>query len=286
MLLRASLPTTIGIEQVLPETTKPVLADPIEMHQLVMNLCTNAAQAIGNRPGTITVVLRGLERFGPHGRGRDGIELSVRDDGAGMTDEVMARMFEPFFTTKQAGSGTGLGLAVVHGIVSQMDGEITAESSPGNGTLFRITLPCLEDPAGFSEPGQQDVPFGAGERILLAEDEDAVRMMAEKILTSLGYRVTTVNRAALALSAINDDPTAYDLLITDQTMPEMTGVDLARHVSLRAPSLPVLLMTGSRELAVEENARSAGVREIVNKPFRRAEIAHAVHRMLNGGPAS
>ena len=283
-LIRASLPSTIRIDQHLPAETKPVLADPIEMHQLVMNLCTNAAQAIGARPGTIRVTLRSVRTMDPStGAMRAGIELDVEDDGDGMTDEVMARMFEPFFTTKQAGKGSGLGLSVVHGIVSQMEGQITAKSSPGNGTSFRVMLPCREDLPAPSESAAETVATGHGEHILLVDDEPAVRTMAAKVLESLGYRVTTVSRAAAALAALERTPDQFDLLLTDQTMPEMTGIDLARFVAGRYPSLAVVLMTGSRDVSIQEQARGAGVRELMNKPFRRAEVALVLRRVLEYG---
>jgi len=278
-LLRASIPSTIGIEQRISEDHGLVLADATEIHQVVMNLCTNAAQAIGDRPGTITVSVRRT-----HGASGEWMELSVSDDGAGMDEEIQVHMFEPFYTTKEAGKGTGLGLTMVHGIVSQMEGQIQVESSPGGGTSLRILLPVRE---GDGEPGEapvDEVPRGRGERILLVDDEDAVRAVCARTLAALDYKVTAVSNAPDALRYVERDPDGFQLVLTDLTMPEMTGLDLARGLSRFAPRLPIVLMTGSIGRDMEETAREAGIARLLCKPFRRSEVASVVRAILDAAP--
>jgi PAS domain S-box-containing protein len=282
-LLRASLPSTIEIVQDLEPGPHTVLADPTEIHQLVMNLCTNSSQAIGEHTGTITVTLRTVEHsesLSPEPL-TSWIELTVRDDGEGMTEEVMTRMFEPFFTTKKAGKGTGLGLAVVHGIVTQMGGEIAVDSAPGQGTAIRIQLPLQGNAASGEERGALQPPRGNGERILLVDDEEAICAVGSRMLSLLGYEIVTMNRASQALSTVRQQPDHFQLILTDQTMPEMTGIDFARRLALEAPSLPVVLMTGSRGKDLEANALAAGIRRLVYKPFRQTEVALVVRQVLD-----
>jgi PAS domain S-box-containing protein len=282
-LLRATLPATIAIRQEIGPDIPVLRADPTEVHQMVMNLCTNAAQAIGERAGTVTVSLRAAARDEPSrpGAGQPVVELAVADDGVGMTEEVMARIFEPFFTTKEAGKGTGIGLAVVHGIVGQMGGEIKVQSAPGKGTVMRVILPVASGlPVAAAVPSSAP-PRGRGEHVIIVDDEPSVRSVGARILEALGYRVTAVGRASAALEAVREQPRGFQAVITDQTMPEMTGVELTRELTAMGAGVPVLLMTGQPSADLDAQARAAGVRLVIAKPFRRVEVAAALRQVLD-----
>jgi len=198
-----------------------------------------------------------------------------------MPPEIMDKIFDPFFTTKRAGEGTGLGLSVVLGIVKQMRGHIAAESSPGKGSVFTIYFPMI---AGKPAPGavvDESVPTGC-ERILFVDDEEALVMAGEELLAALGYEVTcrTDSREALALFRL--DPSRFDLVITDQTMPEMTGIELASAILSTRPDMPIIMVTGFSHLVDADKARAAGIRAFVMKPLTKGEIARTIRKVLGG----
>ena len=279
-LMRASLPASVELEASIDPATAMVLADQGQMHQVVINLVANAAAALQGRTGKIGVYLGNLPPSG--GDGTLGtVRLRVTDDGVGMTPEVLERIFEPFFTTRAPGEGTGLGLAVVQGIVQDHGGQIFVRSAPGKGSTFDVELPAssMERPEVAAPP---DVaPPGAGERLLVVDDEPVIARVVSEQLRRLGYQVTAVNDPEEALELLADDPDEYDLLLTDLQMPRMDGVELAARVGQLRPALPVVLSTGNRWSVPAATARAAGIREIVDKPFRLEELAQALRTVLD-----
>ena len=286
-LMRASIPPSVELETTIDPGTATVLADQGQMHQVVINLVSNAAASLQGRRGKIGVYLGNLPASGGNGVPPDTVRLRVSDEGAGMSAEVLERIFEPFFTTRSLGEGTGLGLAVVQGIVQDLGGQILVRSAPGKGTTFDIELPAagLEPPETVAAPSV--AAPGAGERLLVVDDEPAVARVVSEQLRRLGYRVTSVNDPEEALELITEEPDDFDLLLTDLQMPRMDGVELAARVGRVRPQLPVVLSTGNRWSVPASTLRAAGIREIVDKPFRIEELAHALRTVLagpGGGP--
>jgi PAS domain S-box-containing protein len=278
-LMRASVPASVQLEAAIDSGAAMVLADQGQMHQVVINLVTNAAAALQGRSGTVGVYLGNL----PAADGTPGlVRLRVTDDGVGMTPEVLERIFEPFFTTRPLGEGTGLGLAVVQGIVQDHGGQIFVRSEPGKGTTFDIELPSagVERPEPAPVPGV--APPGAGERLLVVDDEPVIARVVSEQLRRLGYEVTSVTDPEEALELVAEDPEDFDLLLTDLQMPRMDGVELAARVARLRPQLPVVLSTGNRWSVPASTARAAGIREIVDKPFRIDELAHVLRAVLTG----
>ena len=283
-LLRASVPASVQLEAAIDSGAAMVLADQGQMHQVVINLVTNAAAALQGRTGTVGVYLGNLPAAG-NGAGPRMVRLRVTDDGVGMTPEVLERIFEPFFTTRPLGEGTGLGLAVVQGIVQDHGGQIFVRSTPGTGTTFDVELPAsnAERPEPAAALGV--APRGAGERLLVVDDEAVIARVVSEQLRRLGYVVTSVNDPEEALELVAEDPEDFDLLLTDLQMPRMDGVELAARVARLRPQLPVVLSTGNRWSVPATTARAAGIREIVDKPFRIEELAHVLRGVLQGAAA-
>jgi signal transduction histidine kinase/CheY-like chemotaxis protein len=289
-LLRASIPKTIDIVCDLDQGCKPVMGDPTQIHQVLMNLCTNAYHAMQETGGTIQVRLTQTHidyeetlkhmgiKMGPH------LHLMVKDEGVGMDSSVLSRIFEPYFTTKEPGKGTGLGLSVIHGIVKNHGGYITVDSSPGRGSAFHVYLPTIEE----SEIELEKEPYPSNprgsERILLVDDEPQLLAMEKQLIEKLGYRVTSCPNAGDALKALEEEPDQFDLIITDMTMPQMTGDQLARQAWKIRSDLPVILCTGYNEMMSEEKAIEMGIRKFLLKPVEKEELADAIRRSLN--PAS
>ncbi len=289
-LLRSSLPATITIRRKIDDRCGPILGDPTRVHQIVMNLCTNAYHAMRESGGVLEVSLSEME-IPPEGR-TDApslapgpyVLLTVSDTGIGMEPAVLAQVFDPYFTTKGPGEGTGLGLAVVHGIVNTYGGDIQVVSRPGAGTTFHVFLPRIERTA--TEPAvERERPPGGAERILLVDDEAQILKMLDYMLTSLGYETRSMESSREALKAFLAAPDQVDLVITDMTMPEMTGLRLAQEMLAARPDLPVILCTGFSALVSEREIREMGIRELVLKPVVRRDLALAVRRALNGRPA-
>ena len=280
-LLRASVPASVQLEAAIDSGAAMVLADQGQMHQVVINLVTNAAAALQGRTGTVGVFLGNLPAAGDATTPRM-VRLRVTDDGVGMTPEVLERIFEPFFTTRPLGEGTGLGLAVVQGIVQDHGGQIFVRSTPGTGTTFDVELPAsgVERPQPVAPPGP--APRGAGERLLVVDDEQAIARVVSEQLRRLGYVVTAVSDPEEALELVAEDPEDFDLLLTDLQMPRMDGIELAARVAQLRPQLPVVLSTGNRWSVPASTARAAGIREIVDKPFRIEELAHVLRGVLQG----
>ncbi|RMG84988.1 MAG: response regulator, partial [Candidatus Dadabacteria bacterium] len=251
------------------------------LQRIVMNLVTNAYQAVGPGGGRVRVAVA---------PDRDGVRIEVADDGPGIPEDVLPRIFEPYFTTKGVGEGSGLGLAVVKGLVEAMEGRIEVESEPGRGARFTVWLPRAAPPSD-GETGEDEAPRGRGERVLVVDDEPAVGEATAAMLRALGYRAERVADPGEALARVEAQPGAWDLVLSDQTMPGMTGDELCRRLRRAAPDLPVLLCTGYHETLDESAAAAAGAAGLVFKPLTAGELARAVAaaltepRELRGGEA-
>ena len=288
-LVRATLPKTVEIKLNLGSTPHPVTVDPTQMTQLIMNLCTNAAQAMPQSRGLLEIAVEAIaiapwehdawEEISPGNY----VRMMFRDNGEGIDPSVRSKVFDPFFTTKDVGQGTGMGLAVVHGIVKSHGGFVNIESEPGMGSTFYIHLPLAnreKDPEEAAQPGL--LPKGRGEHILFVDDEEALVEIGRSLLTRLGYRVTAMTSSLEALNRFRKTPLDFDLIITDQTMPRMTGLDMAREMLRLRPEVPILLCTGFTPGMSAELVRKAGIKSLLMKPLSLKQVADSVHYSLNG----
>jgi len=288
-LLRATLPTTISIVQNI-QSRSLVLADPARVHQIMMNLCTNAAYSMEEKGGALRVGLEDVDAVPfPHRQGLEDepgeyLKLTVADTGAGIPAHLLSSIFEPYFTTKPPGEGTGLGLSVVHGIVKSYGGEILAESEPGQGTVFTVYLPVLKARTTEKTEREEAVPKGH-ERLLFVDDEVAILKMAEQILGRLGYFVETRTSPLEALELFKKRSGDFDLVITDMTMPHMTGDTLAAQLIKVRPDIPVVLCTGYSRKISDERAAKMGIRAFEMKPLARLNLAKTVRRVLDEAKA-
>jgi len=285
-LLRSSFPATIEIRTRLT-TTAPVLADFTHIEQVIMNLCTNAYHAMREQGGVLEVRLEELmlddEAFahqldislGPY------LSLTVLDTGRGMDKAVRDRIFEPYFTTKRTGEGTGIGLTVVHGIVKSYGGAITVESEPGRGSIFQVLLPRLKGAVVEEEHKKVVLPPRGTERILFVDDEPALVNIGRRMLEDLGYEVVTSTSGIETLSTFRRQPENFDLVITDMTMPKMTGDRLATELLGIRPGIPIILCTGFSERITGEKAKEIGIRKFVMKPLLMNDLAEAVREVLD-----
>ncbi len=286
-LLRASLPSTIEIREEISPDCGAIMADPTQIHQILMNLCTNAYHAMRLTGGVIGVR---LSKITIDDAGRvpntelalgNYVLLEVSDTGCGMEQKTLAHIFDPYFTTKDKGEGTGLGLAVVHGIVKSYQGHITVYSEPGKGTRFHVYLPRLAEAPSLVEADRNETIPAGTERVLVVDDEAVITAMLETILTRLGYQVRSSSNSLEALALIEQDPMAFDLLITDMTMPHLTGFELtAKALAIRS-DLPVILCTGFSDLINKEQAQALGIRVYLMKPVSVRELALAVRKVLD-----
>ena len=288
-LIRATLPMGVRLNVECKTDTPAVLADATQIKQILLNLCGNAAQALQDqgRPGTIDVSLSASDHTGgeAHGKLPSGRYacLTVRDDGPGMDEATRLRIFEPFYTTKPVGKGTGLGLAVVHGIVHAHDASIQVESAPGKGSEFRIYFPAIEAPvAEVAAPSPGVAPVqGAGKRVLYVDDEEAIIFLMTRLLERRGFRVSGFTDARDALAAVQANPGEFDLAVTDFNMPGMSGLDVANALREIRPDLPVVLASGYITEDLRQKAPAAGVRELIYKPNTVDDLCEAVARYAN-----
>jgi PAS domain S-box-containing protein len=296
-LLSATLPKTIQVEHSMTDEPTPVMGDEAELHQLIMNLCVNAAQAIGQEPGVIGIALETVEMAADDiaaiagagaqlvvGRLEPGwyVRLSLSDTGIGMDEDTVTRMFEPFFTTKPKGEGTGLGLAAVHGIVTGQDGAIAVRSAPGHGTRIDVFLRRCED-ARNEAAKPESLSVARGERVLLVDDEPDLTHIGRHALERAGYRVDTAASAAAALELFRAGPDRWSVVVTDHMMPGMTGEAMAREMLRVRPGLSIVMCTGYGQTITSESARAAGIRGFVLKPVSGRELAAVVRRLLDAG---
>ena len=280
-MLRQSIPSTVEIQVEDLCERDTILADPTQIHQIMMNLCTNAYHAMRQSGGILLVRLETVVRAGdgPCPRGPC-IRLVVRDTGRGMEQAVLDKIFEPFYTTKPLGEGTGMGLAVVHGIVQSLGGHIAITSQVGKGTEVVVFFPLSDEVEGRSQE-KSAAPQGH-ERILVLDDEPALARVMSRILSALGYSVASLTSSTEALALLNRDPHAFDLLLTDRTMPEMDGLARVREFRHVRPDLPVLICTGYSDVLTETDARELGVSGVLYKPLERDLLARAVREALEG----
>ncbi len=286
-MLRPSLPTTIEINQDIDAVTALVLVDPTQLNQILMNLCTNAFHAMEDTGGRLDISLKEVtlcsEDLVNEPDVRDGtyVQLSIGDSGTGIAPAVRDKIFDPYFTTKETGKGTGMGLSMAHGIVKNYGGFISYYSELGEGTVFHVYLPTVE-----KEPCEKDeiidqIPIGK-ERILFVDDEEILAQMGKTMLERLGYHVTVRDSSLEALETFQNQPDQFDVVITDQTMPGMTGSDLSRRMLQIRPDIPIILCTGYSTIITEEKAKSMGIKEFAYKPLAKKDIAKLIRKVLDG----
>ncbi|MBN1904268.1 MAG: response regulator [Deltaproteobacteria bacterium] len=286
-LLKASLPSTIEIRENLKGDAGVVMADPTQIHQIMMNLCTNASHAMAEEGGILEVLLydiifdENLTVSHPEMVPGKYTVLSVSDTGQGMTPNIIERIFEPYFTTKEKGVGTGMGLAVVHGIVKSYGGAINVQSVPGSGTTFRIYFPVVKrEPVSDLLAREQDIPCGT-EKILFVDDEAALTRLWKNILENLGYSVSMMTDSRDAFRLFYSDPDYFDLVISDMTMPGITGAKLVKSIRNIRHDIPVIICTGYSESINEEKAANMGVNAFILKPLVTQEIACKIRMVLD-----
>ncbi len=285
-LLRASIPTTIDLRYTIDDKADIVIADATQIHQIVMNLCTNAAHAMQESGGALEISLKPVDLDEPGASQYADIEpgpylhLSVKDTGKGIPDDIIDRIFEPFFTTKSVGKGTGMGLSVVHGIVKSLHGDIKVYSEPGRGTVFHVLLPRVQEAVADGQAEAPELRRGT-ESVLLVDDEQLLLDVGSQTLASLGYRVTALQSPAEALDLFKSDAGAFDLVITDQTMPQLTGYELASQLLQARPDIPIVLCTGYSDQVTEESALSLGVGAFVVKPLNRQVLSETIRSLLD-----
>jgi PAS domain S-box-containing protein len=284
-LLRPSLPATIRIEQQV-ECQSTIMADPTEMHQVVLNLCTNAYQAMQEDCGLLKVSLEQVKlntddlAGHPDLEAGDYLKLTIADTGHGMDEQTMQRIFDPYFTTKESGKGTGLGLAVVYGIVGSHKGAIQVNSEPDKGTTFELFFPCIRSFAS-SESISCEQPTPGDESILFVDDEAALVRLATKLLEKCGYRVTGHTNPIKALERFKADPSKFDLVITDMTMPHMTGNQLVEALQEIRPDLPIIITTGYSEKMSPEKAKTMSVQDFIMKPLSYCDLTHRIRKAID-----
>ncbi|MCB2181551.1 MAG: transporter substrate-binding domain-containing protein [Desulfobulbaceae bacterium] len=291
-MLRSSLPSTITIEEDIDTASGTILADPTQLHQILANLCTNSLHAMQDEKGTLNVSLCRREVRADEIPSANGAlpgsftVLSVSDTGCGMDNETMERIFDPYFTTKEVGKGTGLGLAVINGIVKDYKGFIEVESKPAQGTTFRVHIPALkEEIHAQDEKTETAEPLPTGnERILVVDDENLIAGIHKQVLERLGYSVMMTTDSQDALDKVRRNPNRFDLIITDQTMPKLSGIELAREILHIQPAMPIILCTGFSSVVNKKEALAVGIKKFLHKPVSRKKIARTVRAILDGRP--
>jgi PAS domain S-box-containing protein len=288
-LLAASLAPGIRLDKRLQAGDAAVVGDATQLHQVAMNLCTNALQAM-QRGGVLQVALDradvAQDRRVSHGNLAPGgyVRLCVSDTGSGIPPEVLDRMFDPFFTTKGAGKGTGLGLSLVHAIVADLGGAIDVHTAVGRGTTFTIWLPTAGEAALPPLEATAELPRGHGETVMIVDDEKPLVALTEEILAELGYEPIGFSSSAVALEAFRAAPQRFDIVLTDETMPEIIGTDFAREIAVQRPDIPIVLMSGYGGAQLQAVARAAGILEVLHKPLQRKDIAECLGRVLRSLP--
>ena len=286
-LIRATIPSYIEVEEDIQSDCGLLIADPTQIHQVAMNIMTNAFHAVESTGGKITVRLKEvcLEKddvaYGLIGEGRYAL-ISISDTGPGMPQELLNRIFEPYFTTKELGKGTGLGLAVAYGLIKEHKGDIKVYSEPGKGSTFNIYLPLMEKRDFTDSLTHAEEPPTGDERVLLIDDEVSIVKLEKQMLERLGYTVTFRTSSLDALEAFKAMPYAFDIIVSDMTMPNMTGDQLAREIQAIRPDMPIVICSGFSERMDEKKAAARGIKAFLMKPVIKAELANAVRDALDG----
>jgi CheY-like chemotaxis protein len=284
-LLAASLPTGVRLEKRLDAGDAAIVGDATQLHQVAMNLCTNALQAMENG-GVLEVVLDcadvAQERRLSNGNLTSGayVRLCVSDTGSGIPPQVLDRMFDPFFTTKGVGEGTGLGLSLVHGIVADLGGAIDVRTTAGRGTTFTIWLPIAGEAHALPAKLDAALPRGQGQTVMIVDDEKLLVALAEETLAELGYEPIGFSSSVAALDAFREAPQRFDIILTDETMPDLVGTDFAQQIALLRPDIPIVLMSGYSGAQLHERASAIGIREVLHKPLQSKDIAECFERVL------
>jgi len=284
-LLAASLPAGIRLDRKLTAGNAAVTGDATQLHQVVMNLCTNALQAMAHG-GVLSVALERIELNEPRSLSRGTLapgphlRLTVSDTGTGIPPQVLERMFDPFFTTKGVGDGTGLGLSVVHGIVTDLGGAIEVSTRVGHGTTFEIWLPIAGETGDSSHGQLTELPRGHGATVMIVDDEPALVALAEETLAELGYEPIGFESSVSALRAFREDPQRFDLVLTDEAMPDLAGTELARQLRELAPAIPIVLMSGYGGSQLAQRAAAIGISEVLRKPLQRRDLAESLARVM------
>jgi len=276
LMLRSTLPTTIEIKHSIPRESLSIMGSPTQIHQILMNLCTNAAQAMRGKKGVLTIELKKVTS--PIDVSY--MQLTVSDTGEGISPDIQERVFEPYFTTKESSEGTGLGLAVVHGIVKRHNGDIAIDSQIGKGTTVKVKIPLVEMEIKPEEVVRESIPTG-NENILLVDDEEALLGTYQQILERLNYSVITADSSIKALEIFRKTPSQIDLVICDMTMPELTGIQLAGELLNLRPEIPIILCTGFSEFIDAQKAKAVGIKEFLMKPVNKRILANTIRRVLN-----
>jgi PAS domain S-box-containing protein len=284
-LIRSTIPATISIQYLLQSDCGPIKADPTQIHQIIMNLATNAYHAMAENGGELFVSLKEIQLEKDDLKTPDMVPgpyacLTVADTGTGMDKDVMGKIFDPFFTTKAKGKGTGMGLSVIHGIVKVMNGDILVYSEPGKGSRFKVYLPVVKTGVVKADDSPKEPVTGGSERILLVDDEKAIITMEKQLLERLGYQVTAYADSMEALEAFRADPAGYDLVMTDVSMPKMPGDKLAAALITIRPDIPILLFTGFSERITDGTIKDLGVKGLLMKPLLVKEIARKLREIL------
>lgn len=286
-LMRAAIPANVKIQELSSAEIDAVVADSTQIHQLVINLCTNAAQAMSEDGGTLAIELYNMkiddEAAAKHPDLQPGayVKLSIRDTGQGIAQDMMDKVFDPYFTTKDVGQGTGMGLAVVHGIAKAHRAVIEIDSTVGKGTTFHVYFPASKEKPRRAETAEQALPTGS-ERILFVDDELSIVRIGVKVLTKLGYSVSSDTDPLRATARFSADPYRFDLVISDMTMPGMSGDALVKNLMETRPDIPVIICTGYSDRMSPDKAREMGIKGLLMKPIEQAELARMVRKVLDG----
>jgi CheY-like chemotaxis protein len=284
-LIRASIPKNIDINISINAESDLILASSTQIHQVLMNLCTNAAHAMKDKTGVLSIILEDIYlskenqslsvnlQKGPY------LDLKITDTGTGIEPSILEQIFDPFFTTKNPGEGTGMGLSVVHGIIESHGGTITIESELGKGSTFHILLPKMNNAIKTSSKTNREIPTGK-ERILFVDDEESIIYLGKEMLEEFGYEVTIKRSSIEAFTTFCDCPENFDLVITDKSMPDMTGFELAEKILKIQPGMPVILCSGYNDRTDIDKARSIGLK-LIPKPLIMRELANAVREVLD-----
>jgi nitrogen-specific signal transduction histidine kinase/ActR/RegA family two-component response regulator len=285
-LTRSTLPSTIQIQQHISNQCGLVMADATQIHQIAMNLITNAYHAMEQTGGKLEVMLKEVALTSDDLKNPDLMPgtyvcLTVTDTGIGMEKSIVDRIFDPYYTTKEKEKGTGLGLSVVHGIVKEFGGDISVHSEPGKGTVFHVYLPVIKAQAEAFEIETVEPVLKGTEKILLVDDEDQIIRMEKHMLAKLGYQVTAITSSIEALELFRKDPEHFDLIITDMTMPNMTGLKFSQKIFEKRPDIPIIICTGFSEAIDDHKVKHFGIRGYVMKPVVRRELARKIREALD-----